>query len=337
MFKTRPKNLFVLSLLVSAPFLSAQSTAPRWYLDKEAQYPSRSFIASVGEGATRAAAETAAVAGVSLFFNTKTEVRNQAIREFNEAVVNNTTDFSKKTYINENAVIRSEQEFLGVRFADPYYDTRNKTWAALAFINRQEAAGVYDAKISANMSAINALASDAETETEPLYACGLLFRALNITALTSEYIKTSAVIDTASRTKYAPHLDKIQSISSRYRTLRDSISFSLTSNAPDTTGPLERSLQELLEKNGYVTTNKGLYTVSLRFTPTQETNDRGIFVRSGLVVRVERNNRALFSYSKNYPRYGHLTLEGAYNRVFLEIGKDLEENFIAKLNAMLGI
>ena len=33
--------------------------------------------------------------------------------EFNETVTNNTTSFSPKTYISENAVIKPEEKFLG--------------------------------------------------------------------------------------------------------------------------------------------------------------------------------------------------------------------------------
>ncbi|MDR0730529.1 MAG: hypothetical protein LBF63_02600, partial [Treponema sp.] len=162
-------------------FLSSQT--PSWYLDKDAEYPRAFYIAAVGEGKTRAEAENAAVAGVSLFFNTSTEVRNQAIREFNEAVSGTTTEFSRKTYISENAVIRSEGDFLGVRFADPWNDQRRGTWAALAYIDRQEAAGIYASKIAANMASINSLAVDGAAETEPLYACSLLNRAVHIGSL----------------------------------------------------------------------------------------------------------------------------------------------------------
>jgi hypothetical protein len=140
------KEIVIIFAVLVSGALSAQNRAPAWYTDKELQYPSNRYIAAVGEGSSRADAEARAVAGVSLFFNTRTEVRNEAIREFNEAVVNNTTDFSKKTYINESAVIRSEEEFLGVRFSDPYQDQQRRTWTILAYIDRQEAARIYEKK-----------------------------------------------------------------------------------------------------------------------------------------------------------------------------------------------
>jgi len=324
-------------LLMFGGILYAQNKVPSWYLDSELEYPKSRFISAVGEGKSKTDAETAAVAGISLFFNTKAEVRNEAIREFNEAVVNNTTDFSKKTYIKENAVISSEEEFLGVRFAQSFFEEKRQIWTVLAYIDKAEASRTYESKITVNMASINAMATDAAQTTEPFYACGLLFRALKIADITQEYIKTAAVIDPSSTAKYTSSLNQIQNISSQYRKKRDGLTFSVNINDADTTGRIARKLQELLEANGCtVTVRNPLYEVSVRLNTTEENTNAGIFIRSGITVRIERNGNALFSYSKNYQRYGHQTLNGAYNRAFMAIEKDLEENFTANLTAMIG-
>jgi hypothetical protein len=331
----------LLSLLFCAAGQSAfaQNTAPRWYLDKEAQYPSRAYIAAIGEGASRSDAEARALAGVSMFFTAKTEARNEAIREFNEAVTNNTTNFSSKTYISESAVISSEQEFLGVRFTSAYWDTQSKKWAVLAYIDRAEAAQIYDTKITASMTAINALAADAAGEAEPLYVCGLLYRALRLAGLTAQYIETAAAVDTRAAPKYAAYTALFQQLRARYRAVRDSLAFFVAASASDTTGRVERSLQNLFEENGYLITvaEKARYTVSTRLTTAEEIYDIGPFVRCGIAIRIERDGKALFSYSKNYPRYGHKTIDGAYNRAFLAIEQDLRENFMEKLSALFGV
>jgi hypothetical protein len=85
--------VFCCYLLIFSGILFSQNTTPSWYLDTELEYPRNRFITAIGEGRTRTDAETAAIAAISLFFNTKTDVRNEIIREFNEAVTNNTTEF----------------------------------------------------------------------------------------------------------------------------------------------------------------------------------------------------------------------------------------------------
>jgi hypothetical protein len=325
----------MISLLMGA--VHAQTGAPVWFLDKEREYPSSQYIAALGEGKTAAEAETAAVAGVSLFFSTKTEIRKEAIREFNETVVNGTADFSKKTYVNENAVIRSEEEFLGIRFARPWLDPQRQTWAALAYINRREAAEIYDAKISANMSVIDALMEDAGKETEALYACGLLYTGLRIAGITEEYIKTAAAVGSGQAGKYEAALGRIQQFRSAYRAGRDSLKFTVRVEGPDTAGRIERALQGLLEGSGYIITPQNpQYTVAARLSAAEETGRTRISIRAGITVRIERDGSALFSYTQNYEPVASRDRARAYSLAFIAIEQDLAENFITKLTAMLG-
>jgi hypothetical protein len=83
--------------------------------------------------------------------------------------------------------------------------------------------------------------------------------------------------------------------------------------------------------------NTAAYSVTANLTVANEELPAGLFLRPGIVVSVERSGKALFSYSKNYPRYGHKTRDGALNRMFMAIEKDLEENFITGLIAMIGV
>jgi hypothetical protein len=182
--------------------VSAQDRAPAWLLDTEPEYPSSRYVAATGEGKTRAEAETAAVTAISLFFGTKTEIRKEAIREFNETTINTTAGFSKKTYIGESALIKSEEEFLGIRFAPPRFDPQRQTWTVLAYINRREAGEIYESRINANMSAVNALIEDAEREKEAIYACALLYGGLPIAGITEEYIQNTVLVDSGSARKY---------------------------------------------------------------------------------------------------------------------------------------
>jgi hypothetical protein len=332
----RLRNCFFRAALLCAALVAAEAQSPAWYLDKELLYPPSRYIAAVGEGSTRADAESAALAAVSLFFDTKTDIRNKAIREFNEAISGETTSFSKKTYIKEDAAVRSEAEFLGVRFADPFFISNRKLWAALAFIDRQEAAGIYDVKIGANMAAINALVADAAA-AEPLYACALLHRAQRIAGLTEEYIKTATLLDPKARAKYAPRLAAITEARRAYRSKREGLTFSVRVGGADEAGRVERVISGLLENEGYAVSGIGApYTVNTRLTMTEEQYDAGVFIRSGITIGIERNGRSLFSYSKSYPRYGHKTPDGACNRAFMAIEKDLQENFITAFTAMVG-
>ena len=311
--------LAALCLSPLAPPAAAQSAAPSWYFNRTTEYPSQLYISAVGEGKTRAEAEAAAVAGISLFFNTSAVIRNEAIRSFNETVVNKTSSLSKSASISENAVIKSEADFLGVRFANPWQDRSRGTWAALAFIDRKEAA-------------------DAERETEALYVCGLLFRAAAAGGLTEEYIKTAVAVDPAAGKRYESHIAKIQEIRAGYRGKRDGLRFSVTVQSPENSGRLERKLNALLEDSGYaVESGGGSYTLSARLSGEETINDVGNFVTPGVTIRLMREGKTLFSYTKTYGRSSHrASMSAAYTRALIEIERDLEENFMRELSALLG-
>ena len=115
------------------------------------------------------------------------------------------------------------------------------------------------------------------------------------------------------------------------------MTFTVSTSSADSTGRIGRKLQELLEASGCIVSDQNpLYTVSARLNMTEEKTDATTFIRSGITVQVERQGRALLSYSKNYQRSGHSTPEGAFNRAFRTIEQDLEENFAPRLTAMIG-
>jgi hypothetical protein len=108
--------------------------------------------------------------------------------------------------------------------------------------------------------------------------------------------------------------------------------------SPDNSGRVERRLAALLEDNGFVVASvPAMYTLNVRLTAEEETNNAGNFVTPGITLRLERDGKTLFSYSKNYERSGHRTsMNTAYTRAIMGVEKDLEENFIRQFTAMLG-
>ena len=328
--------MFLIACLtfLKAAGVSAQSTAPSWLVDKEIMYPNSRYISAVGEGINPAAAENTALALISRYFDTQVNTRNELIREFNEAVRNNTTDFSSKTYINESAVISSEQEFLCVRFTAPHSHVvqNQQVYSVLAYIDRIEASRTYETIIANNIASITALSNDAVQETEIFYKCCLFFRALKIANLTEEYIKTALLLDPSSAGKYSPHSALIQEVRSRYRANRERMSFNVDINA-DISGRVGRKMQQLLESMGFIVNRRNSqYIVYIDLDMPEEVFSGGVFVRPGITIQVERDDNVIHSYSKNYSRYDNRQL----NIAARDIEKDLEENFLTQLTALIG-
>jgi hypothetical protein len=225
---------------------------------------------------------------------------------------------------------------LGIRFASSWQNSSNNSWAALAYIDKQEASAVYASRINANAAVLKALSDDAEREQESFYSCSLLYRALRIAGITEELIKGAALIDPASSQKYGECLSLINAIRSSFRSRRGGLTFELKVRG-DRNGRIERGLGELLENNGCTISGNGAsYTLAVTVSSAEENLPSGIFIHPGIVLRIEHGDRTLFSYSKNYNRFGHMTLDGAYNRAFIAMEQDLEQNFISALTASVG-
>jgi hypothetical protein len=336
-------SVTVIFLLGVAPFIGAAAKAPLWTLDKDAVYPSGKFIAEVRDGRSRSDAETAAIAAIALFFKTNADVRTDAVRTFNESIAEQknsdraAVEFSQKTYIKENAVISSDVEFLGVH-CDAWQNTKdkNQTWYAVAYIDRNEAAGIYDGKIKANMSLIEAIAKDAASESEDFLACALYHQTFPLISLNTEYINMARAVR-SDASAYEKEINYMAEIKTKYRKLRSIISFNVSSNENSFGGKIERAMQSILESHDFKVGNQGMYEVKMEIESSEVSMPAGQFVIVGLVLKIMRGDRVILSYSKNYPRAGGTkVVELAYNRAALEVERDLKQNFEAQLKSILG-
>jgi hypothetical protein len=311
---------------------------PDWVEDPYSVYDRGTYVAVLGHGATRDAAERNALVALAALFGQSVQAELQAAEAYSEAVVNGTVKSSSQTSeITEALKVSVEMDTLaGAEIRDVWYDQKSVYYAA-AIMEKARAAGIYDAKINANMSAINALMEDAGKETEALYACGLLYAGLRVAGITEEFIKTAAAVGSGPAGKYDAALGRIQQFRSAYRAGRDSLRFTVRVEGPDTAGRIERTLQELLEGGGYITTLQNpQYTVAARLTAAEEAGRTRVSIRAGIAVRIERDGSALFSYTQNYEPVASGDRDRAYSLAFIAIEKDLAENFITKLTAMLG-
>ena len=145
MFKKLGKtNKKITTLIFFSLYLAASvfaQKAPDWYLHQNVVYPSDRYITAVGEGSNRNQAENAALATMSLYFQTNTDVCNDLIKRYNEREGNNQYTFSKSTQITERAKITSQAEFFGVQFAQGF--VVDGKFTTLAYIERDEAFAVY--------------------------------------------------------------------------------------------------------------------------------------------------------------------------------------------------
>jgi hypothetical protein len=317
--------------------LFAHVSPPLWYIDQDAEYPISHYIAAMGGGNSRTAAENQAISNLSFYFQTSVEIRNKMLVEYNEIMKNGQTDFSQRVKVIQSAIISSQTEFLGIKFAPGYQDGQGNFFA-LAYINRGEAIGIYDAKIQFNLALIQDLLDTAEKGNDPLSALGKLKKARGISRIHEEYAKMVSVINPAAGRQYATTVlntaRRIQDITTVYR---PRLTAAVVYKAAD--ARIGRKLQEVMQGLGFTMTERNpAYIVTLTVSTAEETTPAILFVRSGVDVKITpvSQSTVVFSYNRSLPRFGHATMEGAYGRAYLNIEKDLDENFTKEFNSVFG-
>ncbi len=331
------KHIFLFLIFYAFSSLFANQP-PDWYLNKDFSYPSSRYISVIGEGTTLKDAENQAVSGLSLYFKTNSDIRNEVIREFNEVIQDKNTNFSKKTGIKESAIITSQEEFLGVQFTSPWFNQYQSKYVILAYIDRANAAEIYKSKINNNILLIDSLHSSAKNNDNLFYKYRDLKKALIIGKLTEELIKSAVVVDSRQANLYSKEISYIRNIEKDFSYYRSKITFNVEVKS-DREGRIKRKLLQIIEEQNYITTSgRGEYSIICSINCSEEKYDSGLFVRAGVTVKIlDKKNNSLFSYNKTLPRNGHKTLEGAYSVTFREIEKDLENYFISNFHSSLGI
>jgi PAS domain-containing protein len=160
----RPYALLCLIGLISLFTLSC-ATVPDWAASPSAiraVYPDGDFIAQRGRGATREAAEVAAAAEIARFFTSQISaniVDRVSIKQQNGEVTESSESFAE-------ALVQSQIDLFGIRFAqDAFYNTAEKQWQTVAYIDRNEAWTVYEPRVKRQADAFEAFYTAAEHES----------------------------------------------------------------------------------------------------------------------------------------------------------------------------
>jgi hypothetical protein len=310
---------------------------PSWYSNKNFEYPDSQYISAIGKGDSYEEAKTMAVSDLSLYFKTSASVRNESIYQYNQVFSNKNTQSNRSFNSKETALITSQEVFLGVRFTSPYYNEKTSTWAVLGYIIKQEALQMYQARINANSTLVDALIAAGNQESEVLYKCGYFHQAASVSRIIEEDIKDLSSVASDSM-QYADISAKVQKAVAEYNTLRSQAVFDVQISN-DRQNIIQRKIVEILEKNGYIVSPKNaVYVITGEVTIEKTESSSLFFVRPSITLGSQNSEGSIlrFSYTVNIQRFGAKSQEQAFNQAFADIAKDLGANFMMKFNADIG-
>jgi hypothetical protein len=174
--KTR-RTLFVLSF-TAALVLSCATAGPppEWAASPNGlslAFPEAEYLAQLGRGPTRQAAEADGAAAIARFLNS--EIRSSI--SVREQLAETGGNVSSGTEALAETFVQSQVELFGVRYAaDAWYDRERREWLTAAFISRAEAWDVYGPRFKQQADAFLALFRAGQSEADPFR------RALSLSA-----------------------------------------------------------------------------------------------------------------------------------------------------------
>lgn len=326
------KKLLFIFFCFSTVFGFADSI-PDWIKNPEKAYPKKEFIRAVGEGSSEKAAKNAAISEISLYFETKAEVVNLALKQSYQIVTEEKTLTSSNASLTQIAKITSTADFFCLNFTESVYDKKTDKFTILAYIKKAEVSEIYTTRISALLHSIKLFKDYSASEKELFLSAAALHKASVFGSLCERYIKALTVIYPMESSKYENDLKKIGSIQAEHNALKKQLSFSIELLQKDQVfNPVITTLSEILEKQGYsysLTDSK--YKIVADIACTEEIYDAGPFIRPSMeIVIINQSGKGVYSYSKTLPRIGSKTMEQAYIRAVSKINQDLKENFLSE-------
>ncbi|MBI9031512.1 LPP20 family lipoprotein [bacterium] len=146
------KIFYLLILVITLMGCSSNSVVksngnPEWIDNPKVKYPEGMYLAAVGYGSTRRAAEADAMGSVARIFKTDVKANTKFTERYSELEVTKQEDeislFSENT---KDIFISAEQDLINIEIGESFTDNLGKVYA-LAYIHRSRTADIYDEKI----------------------------------------------------------------------------------------------------------------------------------------------------------------------------------------------
>ncbi|MBR1404245.1 MAG: LPP20 family lipoprotein [Treponema sp.] len=323
--------LVVFFSFVSAFCFSAE--VPSWLTRPENEYPTSHFIRAIGEGASLKQAQNSALSAISLYFDAKTEVLTQTLKESKSVLEGAVSSFSTNQSYSQISNISSTADFFCVNFSESYYSEKTGRYSVLAYINKKDASKIYRDRISYLMSTIYSCQQYAKDEKETFSASQALHKAIKLSELTRKYIDAEMTIVPSDVGNYQSELAAINTITEMYTNLKKQMTFSVVMTKNDVRyGGVFTTISSILSERGYsYSLANSNYKIEMDISSVEEHAPAGEFVRPSITILVVNNaGNGVYTYSKNFSKIGGKTLEQAYSRSSSKISADLKENFLAE-------
>ncbi len=198
----------------SSPASSRGGGMPAWYLDPGSVYPDQTYLAAVGSGGTRRAAEEQAFASLASIFEVDIAV-DQEIQERYQEIVSTGGSFSdEEIRFTQTTNLRAAQTLLNVQLGEAAVDSLGRVYI-IAYLERMPTGRIYQELIEKNGRQISSLINRADGNDDLIQQYALTSAAAVIAASNEVLIQQLRII--------APMLSQVTMLPYDYADIQDQL------------------------------------------------------------------------------------------------------------------
>ncbi len=191
------RNIFAFFFVFSAYFLfAAKSKMPEWITFPASVYPAEKYMNGTGSGEKREAAELEAVKNLSSVFAQTVKSNVAASKKMEQALSEGKVSFISAENLQQNITSQVEAEnLIGIEIAEYFYNKPEKKWYAVAILEREKTAAVYQNYIERNDAAARQAIKESGKNPGTFYGYSEICFAAEIASENEKLLKNLMVID----------------------------------------------------------------------------------------------------------------------------------------------
>ncbi len=307
-----------------------RSDLPEWYLDPGSVYPDNTYLASVGTGDTRRAAEQQAMAGLSQTFEANIQVDMRTQERYRDIVTAQGTFSEADVQLAQTTNVQSAQTLLNIQFGEAAVDENGRVHA-IAYIERLPTGRVYQELIQKNGRQVESFLREADNSNDVIREYAFV-SAAGIIATNNEVLRNQLMI-------IAPALGQMVSVPYNYDALLQRrtdiasgmrVAVSLTGDDGDRVGGVLR--QALNQERFPVSTDNPVLTVTgrVQIEPI-DLNPDFESVRWVLNLNMAGPNGSSLVSFDDQGRSSAVTTESAIAFAYRDMQEAVERNFVGAM------
>lgn len=325
------KNIFAFFFVFSACFLfAAKNKMPEWITLPSGVYPAEKYMNGTGSGTNRETAELEAVRNLSSVFGQTVKSNTAASKKMERALSEGKVSFSSAENLQQNITSQIEAEnLIGIEIAEYFYNKPEKKWYAVAILEREKTAAVYQKYIEKNDEAVRKAIKESEKNPGTFYGYSEICFAAEIASENDKLVKNLTVIDFERGSEISKRIVSLQNTQLTKKKFAENITIYVQISG-DKDNKIKSAFQDIFSKYGFKTSPSKKEKYNLEGKYSSEISQKGKIIYCVYSLDLDFSDvlqaESLFAINLK-GREGSLSESDATNRTYRALEKDIGTQF----------